>query len=111
MSKRVTTADFVRRACEVHGNRYDYARVSYVAAIKYVTIICPDHGEFEQSPANHNTGHGCPECGGNKPLTLDSFIARANKAHDSRYDYSHVAFRNVENKIEIIGLPKNWTTR
>lgn len=102
MSKRVTTTDFVRRAREVHGNRYDYSKVSYVAAIKYVTIICPDHGEFEQSPANHNTGHGCHECGGNKPLTLERFIDRANKAHDSRYDYSHVAFRNVENKIEII---------
>ncbi len=102
MSKRVTTTDFVRRAREVHGNRYDYSKVTYVAAIKKVTIICPDHGEFEQQPSNHCFGRGCHECGGNKPLTLERFIERANKAHNSRYDYSNVKLRNVENKIEIL---------
>jgi hypothetical protein len=102
MSKRVTTADFIRRAREVHGNRYDYSKASYVAARKYITIICPEHGEFEQWPANHYIGHGCYECGGNKPLTLDKFIERANKIHNSRYDYSRVKFQYVESKIEII---------
>lgn len=102
MSKRVTTADFIQRAREVHGDRYDYLKVLYVAAIIKVTIICPEHGEFEQTPANHCTGYGCPECGGNKPLTLDRFIERANKIHKGRYDYSRVEFKNVESKIEII---------
>lgn len=102
MSKRVTTADFIQRAREVHGNRYDYTKVLYVAAKNKVTIICPEHGEFEQTPANHCTGRGCHECGGNKPLTLDRFIERANKIHKGRYDYSRVEFKNVECKIEII---------
>lgn len=102
MSKRVTTADFIQRACKVHGNRYDYTKVLYVAAKSKVTIICPEHGEFEQTPANHCTGYGCPECGGNKPLTLDRFIERANKIHKGRYDYSRVEFKNVESKVEII---------
>ena len=98
MSKRVTTADFIKRAREVHGNRYDYSKVSYVAAISNVTIICPEHGEFEQRPSNHYIGHGCHECGGNKPLTLDKFIERANKKHKGRYDYSRVEFKNVESE-------------
>ena len=100
MSKRVTTADFIRRAREVHGDRYDYSKVLYRAAIKKVTIICPEHGEFEQTPANHCTGHGCRECGGNKPLTLERFIERANKIHNGRYDYSRVEFKNVESKLK-----------
>jgi hypothetical protein len=102
MSKHVTTADFIQRAREVHGDRYDYSKVLYVAAKIKITIICPEHGEFEQTPSNHSTGYGCRECGGNKPLTLDRFIERANKIHKGRYDYSRVEFKNVESKVEII---------
>jgi len=102
MSKRVTTKDFIKRAREVHGNQYDYSKVLYVAAKNNVTIICPEHGEFEQQPSNHYIGHGCHVCGGNKPLTLDRFIERANKIHKGRYDYFRVEFKNVESKIEII---------
>lgn len=53
MSKRVTTADFIQRARKVHGNRYDYSKVLYIAAKRNVTIICPEHGEFKQLPPNH----------------------------------------------------------
>lgn len=102
MPKSVTTAGFIQRARKVHGDRYDYSKAVYVAAKSMVTIICPEHGDFEQWPANHYIGHGCSECGGNKPLTLDRFIERAQKAHRGRYDYSRVELRNVESKVEII---------
>jgi protein-arginine kinase activator protein McsA len=102
LSKRVTTADFIKRAREVHGNKYDYSKTVYVAAIKDVTIICPEHGEFQQRPANHNIGRGCRACAGNKPLTVNGFIERAIKKHGNRYDYSLVNFEGVENKVEII---------
>ena len=102
MSKKVTTKDFIRRAREVHGGKYDYSKTVYVAAIKDVTIICPTHGEFQQRPSNHLTGRGCHECGGNKPLTVAKFIERANAKHGQRYDYSEVNFKNVEDKATII---------
>ena len=101
-ARRKTTEQFIARATAIHGDRYDYSKVLYVAAKNKVTIICPEHGEFEQTPANHCTGYGCHECGGNKPLTLDRFIERANKIHKGRYDYSRVEFKNVESKVEII---------
>lgn len=101
MSKHVTTEDFIQRARKVHGNWYDYSKVLYVAAMSKVKIICPEHRKFEQRPANHYTGRGCRERGGNKPLTLDRFIERANKVHKGRYGYSRVEFTNVESKIEI----------
>ena len=102
MSKKVTTEDFIRRAREVHGDKYDYSKTAYVAAIKDVTIICTTHGEFQQRPSNHLTGRGCHECGGNKPLTVDRFIERARAMHGKRYDYSQVNFKNVEDKATII---------
>jgi len=101
LSKKVTTQDFIRRSREVHGDRYDYSKSVYVAAIADITIICPIHGEFRQRPTNHYIGHGCHECGGNKPLTVERFIARARVRHGDRYDYSQVEFENVESKVKI----------
>lgn len=102
MSKKVTTQDFISRAREVHGDRYDYSKSVYVSATMPMTIICPEHGEFQQRPVNHTMGRGCRDCAGNKPLTIAKFIERANAKHRNRYDYSQVAFEGVENKVTII---------
>ena len=101
MSKKVTTADFIRRGREVHGDKYDYSKAVYESATSNITIICPAHGEFQQRPANHYIGQGCRECGGNKPLTVKRFIERAIEKHGNRYDYSNVEFVGVESKIKI----------
>lgn len=102
MAKKVTTEDFIRRARELHGDKYDYSKTVYVSATTPITIICPEHGEFQQRPVNHTMGRGCRDCAGNKPLTVAKFIERAQTKHGSRYDYSQVAFEGVENKITII---------
>jgi len=102
MAKKVTTEDFIRRARELHGDKYDYSKTVYVSATTPITIICPEHGEFQQRPVNHTMGRGCRDCAGNKPLTVAKFIERAQTKHGSRYDYSQVAFEGVEKKITII---------
>jgi hypothetical protein len=102
LSKKVTTADFIRRGREVHGGKYDYSKAVYESATSNITIICPAHGEFQQRPANHYIGRGCRECGGNKPLTVEKFIERAIAKHGNRYDYSKEEFEGVESKIKII---------
>lgn len=106
MSKKVTTKDFINRGRAIHGDKYDYSRTVYIAAIQHVTITCPIHGEFQQRPVNHLMGRGCPHCGGSKALTLEKFIERASARHGNRYNYSLVKFKNVESKIEII-CPKH----
>lgn len=58
-----TTETFITKAQKVHGTFYDYSLVKYVKAKEKVTIICPIHGEFLQSPRDHATyKHGCPKC-------------------------------------------------
>lgn len=57
-------AEFIGQAQAVHGNRYDYSQVIYQSSFKKIRIICPDHGIFQQSPANHLSGHGCKKCKG-----------------------------------------------
>lgn len=56
------TEDFVRKARKVHGNRYTYKNVDYVAAIEKVLVTCKCHGNFAITPHNHLQGQGCSEC-------------------------------------------------
>ena len=54
--------EFVEKARKVHGNKYDYSKVDYVNNRTKVCIICPQHGEFWQTPHNHIGGNACPKC-------------------------------------------------
>lgn len=54
---------WVKRAKRVHGDKYDYSKVKYVNNHTPIRIICPIHGEFMQTPANHIKGEGCQACG------------------------------------------------
>lgn len=64
--RRLTTEEFIKRAKEVHGNKYDYSKVEYNSANVKVCIICPKHGEFWQTPDMHLRGHGCFMCKGDE---------------------------------------------
>lgn len=59
---RMTTDEFVKRANLIHEDKYDYSETNYKTTHRNVTIICQQHGKFEQSPANHLKGRGCPLC-------------------------------------------------
>ena len=96
-----TTEDFIRKAKEVHGSKYDYSKVEYVNAATKVCIICPIHGEFWQTPANHLMGNGCSKCAG-RNITTEDFIEKARKVHGDKYDYSKVEYKASKGKICII---------
>ena len=50
---RSNTDDFIKKAKELHGDKYDYSKVNYVNNKTKVCIICPEHGEFWVTPSNH----------------------------------------------------------
>ena len=58
----LTQNDFVMRSIKTHNNKYDYSLVKYTTDKIKVSIICPDHGKFEQTPNAHMNGQGCPRC-------------------------------------------------
>ena len=103
----MTTEEFIQKAQRVHGNKYDYSKVEYVASKTKVCIICPKHGEFWQIPNSHLRGIGCSKCGKEsaaklQTATKDSFIERAKQMHGSQYDYSKVQYINSATKVCII---------
>jgi hypothetical protein len=106
-----STEEWIKIAKEVHGDKYDYSLVEYVNNRVKIKIICPIHGEFLQTPAEHVSGRGCYKCGMNsigdkKRKTLEQFITDANKIHNNKYDYSLVEYKNAKIRVKII-CPKH----
>lgn len=60
--KHFTVADFIQKATSIHGNKYLYTKVEYTTSHKKVTITCPTHGDFTQTPNSHLNGNGCKQC-------------------------------------------------
>lgn len=56
------TETFIRNARRTHGDSYDYTKVEYVLSNEKVRIICPEHGEFHQTPNHHLRGGRCTKC-------------------------------------------------
>ena len=106
----LTTDEFIKQAREVHGDKYDYSKVEYVNNHTKICIICPEHGEFWQTPSNHinkQRPRNCPLCGNIKrgksnTLTQKQFIEKAREVHGDEYDYSKVEYVKSSNKICII---------
>lgn len=105
MRKKLTTEEFIYKAREVHGDKYDYSLVNYINNHTTVRIVCPIHGEFEQKPVYHiNCKSGCPKCSNYnkvKRKTKEQFIKDAQQIHGDRYDYSQVKYINNKTKVKI----------
>jgi len=100
-------ADFVSRAKEVHGDKYDYSKAVYRRRDEKLEIACPKHGPFMAIPHHHLNGVGCPNCGSEagakkQRMPLSVFVKRAREVHGVKYDYSQVKYRRAHEKLEII---------
>ena len=60
--KKLSTEEFIKRAKETHGDKYDYSITNYINRRTKIKYICPVHGVQEQLPENHLNGYGCPNC-------------------------------------------------
>ena len=106
-----TKEEFIEISNKIHNNKYNYEKIKYINLNKKVCIICPEHGEFWQTPNKHLLGQGCPKCGIDKRkekncLTTEEFIKRAREVHGDKYDYSKVNYINANTKVCII-CPKH----
>lgn len=105
---RMGMPKFYVLAKEIHGEKYDYSLVNFKITNDYISIICKEHGIFEQTVAAHiYAKNGCPKCanyeGGRKnAMALEEFIRRAIEIHGDKYDYSLVEYINSETKVKII---------
>lgn len=94
-------SEVLERFRNKHGDRYDYSKVEYVNNKTPVTIICREHGEFQQQIGNHIRGN-CPKCMGVAKQTTEETVEKFREVHGGRYDYSKVEYVNWATKVTII---------
>lgn len=103
-----TLEDFLDLANRQFGTKFEYLKDTYNTYSELMSIICPIHGEFKQSPSNHlGALEGCPTCGRERANesesdTLEIFIKKAKNTHKDRYDYSKVNYIKSLTKVIII---------
>ena len=99
------TEEYIRRAREVWGSRWDYTELDYTGSPKKVVIICPTHGRFTQASSSHLTGTrvGCAGCNGRGPLAPLEFIRQMDRDFPGRLDFSRTKFspENLDQVIEV----------
>ncbi len=104
---KLTKEDFVVRANKINHYKYEYSKFEYTKITIKSTIICSEHGAFEQTPKEHLKGQGCPKCkiqNIKKALTnnINNVIDNFNKIHNFKYDYSQFIYINTMTKGIII---------
>lgn len=100
-SHRQDADTFIARARAKFGDTLDYSQMGYRNTTTNITIICPVHGPFQQTPNEHLVSTGCPICTGLKPVTAEEFLTRARAQHGDRYDYSQMDYQGWREPVAI----------
>lgn len=94
---------FIEKAKKIHGDRYDYSRVSFKRSNEKVPIFCSEHGLFMQRPNCHLSGKGCLKCRfENQKGNIHAFVKRATKIHGKKYDYSESVYKGYSERLKIV---------
>jgi hypothetical protein len=105
-----TQEKWIELALLKHDNFYDYTKVKYESSQAHVIIICPKHGEFEQTPASHLSGTGCRQCGierciSSKLYTEHDFLRifeECSTIHSNKYTYVDIYRQNGQLWTKVI---------
>jgi hypothetical protein len=112
MKIKTTNEQFIEKAKLIHGEKYDYSKVSYISNKIKVEIVCKIHGPFFQKPNNHlSLKQNCPSCAristneyikNNIQSNTENFIEKSKLIHGNTYDYSLVNYTTNRKKVEIV---------
>lgn len=99
----MNTKDFIERGQVTHKENYDFSKSNYINPKTKITIICPEHGEFWQTPCAHMQGQGCPQC---KMSHLENKICQLLKDNNIIYEYESNINGILKRKTVDFYLPK-----
>jgi len=104
---RLTQKDFVMRSMKKHNNKYDYSLAKFTTDRKKITIICPEHGKFTQTPNAHMRGQGCPNCKSTKGYSIGVFENNESLKYEHGRLYL-LQFTNIDDGTEFlkVGITK-----
>lgn len=80
-SRRKDLNVFIEQANKKHNNKFDYSLVNYKNTDTKITIICPIHGKYQQTPSSHLNSQDCIKCSNKK-------ISNYQKTLNNGWNYS-----------------------
>lgn len=101
---------FIEKAVNRHGNKYDYTEVEYQGSEVKAKIWCNTHKEFFwQTPKKHVSGRGCPKCGIDSMVELqsnsfDTYRPTLEAKYKGVLDFSITEYRNWKSKIQALDV-------
>jgi len=113
MDRRMNRLRFLERVQNnqsILEKEYDYSLVTeFEDPIKERQIfICKEHGNFDQTPARHLRGDGCPKCAietrgkMNLERAASSWPENAIQVHGKKFDYRKAIYHGAKVDTEII---------
>jgi len=100
----MTNEQFIEKAIEIHGYKYDYSLVEYIdnnTCIKIYCKKCKDY--FIQKPKHHlYSKSGCQRCSKNYRIDTNEFIKKSIEKFGDKYNYSLLEYKNMHTNIQII---------
>ena len=104
--QRTTIKDFTKKSNKIHNNKFDYSKSIYTNSQTKIIIICPIHGEFQQTPNHHLQGNGCCKCeyerkGKLKRVNFEKIKEKSKLIHNNKYEYINIIYKNGSNRILI----------
>jgi DNA-directed RNA polymerase subunit M/transcription elongation factor TFIIS len=112
VKQNACTLDFISKSKKVHGDTYDYTKVSIDRKTDEAVIVCKIHGKFRQRAFSHQQGYGCKKCGAetasekltgkksSRKLTGPQVLSRIAKLHPT-YDLSKAEYIDLETPLQI----------
>ena len=100
LTKKKTVEQFIEKAKEIHGDKYDYSLVEYKNTWTKIKIICQAHGEFFQKPMEHLRGHGCLQC------ALERNKSKGCKVIEQFLEENQILFEREKKYDDCIGRKK-----
>lgn len=115
---KLTTEEFISRACEVFGDEYSYAKTVYRDYQSKVIITCRQHGDFERTPSLHLQGFGCPLCEKRMPphrtcapvFNINMINQYENKFDETAYDILDFISREQQDEKQAIENGRTFET-
>lgn len=98
---------FIKKAVELHGDRYVYDKDNYISSRDFMDILCVKHNKvFQQRPSAHLQGQNCPECGNeasieNSRMSKEDFVKRCIEIHGNLYDYSDTVYKGAKTLCKV----------
>lgn len=109
VGRNKTTESVIEEFIQVHGDKYNYSKVDYKGDRTPVTITCPIHGDFPQTPNRHLQGNGCKHCARERInaavrkriLPFSEFLKEAREIHGDKYEYDEINYKDSHTPIHI----------